>query len=145
MLLNIKAIIHTFEYKLQWTEKKMNPQKFILSIVIFTICFVLISCSSHTGNKQHTDKINSDSSATSIQRTNSATTDSLTVQKSELTKIYTQAIAEFIKAVYKKDKSHFDTLYFRKHIYGQSDDIPDIELPKTIENTQIQLVIPEIG
>ena len=69
----------------------------------------------------------------------------MTVQKDELTKIYTQAIAEFIKGAYKQDKTTFDTLFFGKHVYGQPDDFPDIELPETIENTPVRLVTPEVG
>jgi hypothetical protein len=66
-------------------------------------------------------------------------------QKSELTKIYSQAIADFIKAVNNKHKTSFDTLFFGRHVYGQPDDFPDIELPETIEHTQIILLSPEIG
>jgi hypothetical protein len=79
------------------------------------------------------------------KRTNSATTNSLTLQNDKLTKIYIQSIAEFIKTAYKKDKTTFDTLYFGKHRYGQTDDFPDIELPETIEKTHIRLVSPEVG
>ena len=65
--------------------------------------------------------------------------------KADLTKIYSQAITDFIKAVNKKHKTSFDTLFFGKHVYGQPDDFPDIELPKTIANTQIRLISPEDG
>ena len=65
--------------------------------------------------------------------------------KSDLTNIYSQGIADFIKAVNKKHKTSFDTLFFGKHVYGQPDDFPDIELPRTIENTQIRLISPEDG
>ncbi|NVO03037.1 MAG: hypothetical protein HXX09_10095 [Bacteroidetes bacterium] len=65
--------------------------------------------------------------------------------KTDLAKIYSQAIAEFIKAAFKKDKTTFDTLFFGKHVYGQPDDFPDIELPQTIEKTQIRLIAPELG
>ena len=65
--------------------------------------------------------------------------------KSDLIKIYSQGIADFIKAVNEKHKTSFDTLFFGKHVYGQPDDFPDIELPKTIENTQIRLISPEDG
>ena len=58
--------------------------------------------------------------------------------KAELTKGYSQAIAEYIKAVCKRDKSGFDTLFFGKH-----DDFPDIELPATIQNTKIMLLTTE--
>lgn len=90
-------------------------------------------------------KINDDHSSSASQQTNSATTDSLAKQTDELIEIYTKAIAEFIKAVYKKDKTTFDILYFGKHVYGQPDDFPDIELPQTIEKTEIRLVTPEVG
>jgi hypothetical protein len=65
--------------------------------------------------------------------------------KSDLKNIYSQAIADFIKAVNEKHKTRFDTLFFGKHVYGEPDDFPDIELPKTIENTQIRLISPEDG
>jgi hypothetical protein len=55
--------------------------------------------------------------------------------KPELTNGYSQAITEFIKAVYKRDNSSFDTLFFGKH-----DDFPEIELPTTIQNTKIVLL-----
>jgi hypothetical protein len=129
----------------QQTERKMNRHKYIMTVLSLTICIGLTACSNQTGDKPQADKIIADSSATSTQQTNSATTDSLIVQKDELTKIYTQAIAEFIKAVYKKDKTTFDTLYFGKHVYGQPDDFPDIELPQTIEKIQIRLVTPDVG
>jgi hypothetical protein len=131
--------------KNQPTEQKLNRHKYIMTVFILTVCIGLTACSNYTGNKTQPGKITTDSSATSTQQTNSVTTDSLTVQKSELTNIYAQAIAEFVKAAYKSDKTTFDTLYFGKHVYGQPDDFPNIELPETIEKTQIRLVIPEVG
>jgi hypothetical protein len=68
-----------------------------------------------------------------------------TLPKTELAQFYTQAIAAYIRAVYQIDQTRFDTLYFGKHVYGQPDDFPDIELPKSIENTEIRLVSPEAG
>ncbi len=50
----------------------------------------------------------------------------------EETKAYSQAIAEYIKAVNKKDKLFFDTLFIGKH-----EDFPDINLPASLENTKI--------
>lgn len=55
-------------------------------------------------------------------------------------RVYTQAIAEYVQAVYKKDQVRFDTLFF-----GQHADFPDIELPAIIESTNIRLVTPEDG
>lgn len=123
----------------------MNRHKSIMTNLILTICIGFIACSNQTGYKLQVDKIIADSSANSAQQSNSLTTDSLNVKKDELTKIYTQAIEEFIKVAYKKDKTKFDSLYFGKHIYGQPDDFPDIEIPTKIENTQIRLVTPEVG
>lgn len=116
-----------------------------MTVLIWTIFLSITACSNLSGDKSLTDKTIANSSFTSSQQTNSTTTDSSAMQKDELTKIYTQAIATFIKAAYKKDKTTFDTLYFGKHVYGQPDDFPDIELPQTIEKTQIRLVVPEIG
>lgn len=65
--------------------------------------------------------------------------------KAELTKNYTQAISDFIKAANKKNKTNFDTLFFGKHINGKQDDFPDIKLPKTIEHVEIIIVTPEVG
>jgi hypothetical protein len=65
--------------------------------------------------------------------------------KEELTSIYSLAIKQYIETVIKKDKIHFDTLYFGKHVYGQADDFPAIELPKEIANTQIRVIDPELG
>lgn len=65
--------------------------------------------------------------------------------KNDLTKIYTRAIADFIKSANKKNKTNFDTLFFGKRKNGQADDFPDIELAKTIENTHIRLITPEEG
>lgn len=115
----------------------------ILTISILAIGFSITACSNQMGGKSQADK--SMAGSLSTQKTNSAMTDSLTADKNRLTKIYTQAIAEFIRAAYKTDKTAYDTLYFGKHIYGQPDDFPDIELPRVIEKTQIRLVTPEVG
>jgi hypothetical protein len=58
--------------------------------------------------------------------------------KAELTNAYSQAISEYIKAVYARDKSGFDTLFIGKHV-----DFPGIELPATIQNTKIMLLTTE--
>jgi hypothetical protein len=66
--------------------------------------------------------------------------------KADLTKIYTLAIKDFIQDAKKKNKPGFDTLYFGKRNDGDPyNDFPDIELPETIENTQIRLISPEEG
>ena len=65
--------------------------------------------------------------------------------KAELTKIYTHAIEDFIKAANKKNAIDFDTLFFGKRKNRQADDFPDIELPKKIKNTVVRLISPEEG
>ena len=116
-----------------------------MTVLMYTIFWGLTACSNHSGDKLLTDRTIADSSSRASQQTNTETTDGLAMQKAELAKIYTRAIAEFIKAANKKDKTTFDTLYFGKHVYGQPDDFPDIELPQTIEKTEIRLVAPEVG
>lgn len=127
------------------TVNEMNRHKFILIIFIWLIFLGLTACSNHSVEKSVADQIEVNKSPPTSQQTPSSKTDSLITQKDELTKIYTQAIAEFIKAAYQMDKTSFDTLYFGKHIYGQEDDFPDIELPESIEKTQIRLISPELG
>lgn len=68
-----------------------------------------------------------------------------TPTKETLTKIYTQAIADFIDAANQKNNTAFDTLYIGKRVNGQPDDFPDIELPTTIKNTQVRLIAPELA
>ena len=126
-------------------QKNMNRQKYTMTFFILTIFIGLTACSNRTNDNIQAGKIIADSLTTSSQQTNPALTDSLAKQKDELTKIYSHAIAEFIKAAYKRDNTTFDTLYFGKHVYGQPDDFPDIELPETIEKTQIRLIDPEVG
>jgi len=91
------------------------------------------------------NKTSADRSSSNSQQASTSLGDSLTKQRDELASIYTQAIAEFIKAAYKKDQTTYDTLYFGKHVYGQPDDFPEIELPERIEKTEIRLVTPEVG
>ena len=65
--------------------------------------------------------------------------------KDDLTKNYSLAIADFIKAANNKNKSNFDTLFFGKRVNEKRDDFPDIKLPKTIENVEIIVITPEVG
>lgn len=82
----------------------------------------LTSCSNHSGELSWGNKIITDTSANSTQQTKSTTTDSLTLQKNELTKIYTQAIGDYIELVNEEYNLTFDTLFFGKHVFGQSTD-----------------------
>jgi hypothetical protein len=62
-----------------------------------------------------------------------------------LTKIYSQAIADYITAVHKQELMSFDTLFFGKRNNGKPDDLPNIKLPAIIKNTRIVLVDPVTG
>jgi len=105
-----------------------------------TISLTLLSCSSHTNTSSNAEIITSDS----FLSNNQLPTDSLK-QKHDLTKIYSQAIGDYIKFVNKEYNLTFDTLFFGKRQFGQADDFPDIELPAIIENTNIKLISPEQG
>ncbi len=109
------------------------------------LLLVLIGCSNHAANNSNIGKLVVDNASTTTPDANAHSTDGKTVSKDELTKIYSQSIADYIKAVNKEYKISFDTLFFGKHVYGQPDDFPDIELPETIENTPLRLVSPELG
>lgn len=107
-------------------------------LILSTWLLGLIACFNHSAS--HSEKtlaehlpVTSDSSNTQ------------TVSKDELIKIYTQAIAQYIRSVHADYHITFDTLYFGKHVYGQPDDFPDIQLPETIAQTPVRLVTPEAG
>lgn len=116
-----------------------------MQVFIWIVVLSLIACSNYSSNNKQADKISIENSSATNQQEDTFARDNLSLAMEELTNIYTQAIAEFIKATYQKDNTTFDTLYFGKHIYGQPDDFPDIELPQIIENTQIRLISPELG
>ncbi|MCC7246819.1 MAG: hypothetical protein IT269_14130 [Saprospiraceae bacterium] len=113
------------------------------NIFIWACAILIISCSHHSINEQARNANSANDVATSTPPSAVMSNDSLTLPKSELTKLYVQAIGDYIKAVKKDYSIQFDTLFFGKHVYGQEDDFPDIELPETIEHTQIRLVTPE--
>lgn len=120
-------------------------KKNMLSITAWAMSLALTACSDLVKDRPDKVGIVPGNSFESARITNATLSDSITPGKAELTEIYTRAIADYIKAVYKKDKTVFDTLFLGKRAYGQPDDFPDIELPETIENTGIRLVSPEAG
>ncbi len=124
-------------------NSKMGIRIFIL--VLWAMSAVFAACSSQVTNKPDKPGLPSDSSSIFLQKSGASKADSTALSKVELTKIYAQAIADYIKAVDAKDKTVPDTLFFGKRAFGQPDDFPDIKLPKTIENTEIRLVSPEAG
>ncbi len=62
-----------------------------------------------------------------------------------LSKMYTQAIGDFIKVANKKNMTVFDTIFIANRKLNQPDDFPDIDLPSQIENTQIVLITPDLA
>lgn len=125
--------------------QEMNRDVYIMTVLEWMVCLVLTACPNYPVGRSQTGTGTTDSFSTSVQETNAEATYGQTVQQDQLAGIYTQAIAEFIKVAFKKDKSTYDTLFFGRHVYGQPDDFPDIELPETIENTQVRLITPEAG
>jgi hypothetical protein len=107
--------------------------------------FITVSCTN--ASKEISNSLQDQVQIDSIKHTSEkqAGTFKNQLSKEELTSIYSLAIKQFIETVIKKDKIHFDTLYFGKHVYGQADDFPAIELPEEIANTQIRLIDPEPG
>lgn len=67
-----------------------------------------------------------------------------TPSKAELSKTYTQAITDYIKAVKSKHNISYDTLWFGKNADEQNI-FPDIVLPESIEGTHIRVISAELG
>lgn len=67
-----------------------------------------------------------------------------TPTKAELSKTYTQAITEYIKAVKTKHNITYDTLWFGKNADEQNL-FPDIVLAESIEGTHIRVISAELG
>lgn len=108
----------------------------------FIFFLLLFSCSGHTNNDSQSDRVSSASSEITQQIVRVG---SLTQGEYGLSKIYKQAIGDYIRKVNKEYKLTIDTLFFGKHVYGQPDDFPNIELPAVIENINIKLISPEEG
>jgi hypothetical protein len=115
-----------------------------LSLILsLTFSLVLVRCSSQTFDNSPSGKANSGTSSTRVEQSN--TSNVLPTQDHNLAKIYTQAIGDYIRLVAREYELTFDTLLFGKHVYGQPDDFPDIELPSKTENTNLKLITPEQG
>ena len=123
--------------------QKMNKHKCKHKILITAIVLVFSACANHSAENVPSEKTVDDGFTVTDKMPD--TTHLHKGKKDALKKIYSVAIAEFIKAAFKNDKTIFDTLYFGKHAFGQPDDFPDIELPDVIEKTHIRLVTPEAG
>lgn len=58
----------------------------------------------------------------------------------DLSGIYAKAIRYYINAVQQKDSTVLDTVFFIKRKNGQPDDFPDIQLPRSVNQTQLILL-----
>ena len=126
-------------------KKQRQAKVGLLVSISFLVFFALSACTNSTSEittSKNEQLFNDSNNWQSAQKTNIATKQ---LNKNELTSIYSLAIKQFIKTVHKKDKIHFDTLYFGKHVFEQADDFPNIELPAKIESTQIRLIDPALG
>lgn len=126
-------------------QQNIMPTLFPLKIILgLTLSLALFSgCTNKTTRNSQAGELNADTSLTTTHPLSS--TDNPVKQKDDLAKIYSQAIGDYIRLVKKEYNLTFDTLFFGKHVYGQPDDFPDIILPSAIENTVIELIIPEEG
>lgn len=120
-----------------------NKHPLISAVIVSACALLLLACtasesgvSATTASANTTDKPQIKDKTAAVR---------LPVKNNDLKKIYTQAITEFIAIVYRRDQTIFDTLYFGKRAFGQPDDFPDIELPESIDKTQLRLVSPEVG
>ena len=121
---------------------RKKTSEYFLEIIVFSLAFflTLFSCSTNT-------PIDFDSKVVSSASSSSITQPIIDTvkQKNALTKVYSQAIGDYIRLVNSKYSLTFDTLFFGKREFGQVDDFPDIELPAIIDNTNIKLISPEQG
>ncbi|MBS1653104.1 MAG: hypothetical protein JSU07_13945 [Bacteroidetes bacterium] len=84
-------------------------------------------------------KTEADSAMTENQLSDSVVVESNKTDKTALTSMFVKAIHNYIDAVYQKDKTVFDTLFFINRKNGQPDDFPDIKLPQSINKTKLLL------
>lgn len=113
----------------------MSLNSIIKIVLLFTGMLVYNGCG--TGERTNATKpVLVKDSTPALIKEDQHLNDSLQVTKQ--TKLYGKAIAAYIKAVYKKDKSSYDTLFFGKHT-----DFPDITLPNNVSGTHIVLLTSE--
>lgn len=116
-----------------------------IQIILFSILFGMFACSSEFEQKDSGSQV--DSTRMKLQSGSSLvnTNDSSKRQLNKLRDMYIQAISDYIMATNNQVNLAYDTLIFGKHVYGQEDDFPDIELPNEINHIAIKLVDPELG
>ncbi len=113
----------------------MNAMSNVVRALILTISMVLSACSNNATDASLADKKNADKSLKADEITDNSIDGTTTFSKDEQTKIYHQAILEYLKVVYQRHGTSFDTLFFGKH-----EEFPDIKLDTTIQGTRIMLV-----
>jgi hypothetical protein len=122
----------------------MKSKIILLNIVGLILIFTFLACNISTINgKSKLAQTHADTMNDTLNQKSGFETNQLSIN--EIKNSFTLCIKDFIETVNIKDKIHFDTLYFGKHVYGQPDDFPDIELPAVIANTRIILISPELG
>ena len=71
---------------------------------------------------------------------NSAFFSAQNLSSTELRKVYSIAIGEFIRKAINQNQTTFDTVFILKRKNGQPDDFPDLLLPPEIERTAIRVI-----
>jgi hypothetical protein len=121
----------------------MKPSISAIAYLIFFAVIAITGCSSGSTGIPNMDASNTETSIDTSQ--NDIGKSEIENQKVDLAVFYTQAIGDYIRLVKEKYQITFDTLFFGKHVFGQPDDFPDIELPTVIGKTAIRLISPEEG
>lgn len=125
-------------------NRKFNTESSPPLVICCLLVYLLLSGCSGSSTRNAIANNTSDFSAVTVNR-QTAETGSAKGQEIDLSKVYAQAIGDYIRLVKKEYNLTFDTLFFGKHVYGQPDDFPDISLPPVIGNTQLKLISPEQG
>jgi hypothetical protein len=110
---------------------------------ISILLLILISCSD-SNTKSNNIKISKTING-QILATSKTTRIEDTSGNDNLEFLYQTAIGEFIRLAKKDLNQKYDTIYFGKHQYRNSDDYPNINLPQSIENTKILIIAPKQG
>lgn len=116
----------------------MNKQTICLIVFAISTTLSIVACHGQKSSEHDPKKIGSENLA------NTPTNHEKTAHDA-LQNIYSRAISDYITEVNQQNIMVLDTLFFGKRNNGQPDDFPDIALPETIKNVNIQLIDPELG
>lgn len=124
-------------------ESNYEGSFFVTILAGFTSLLTLSGCTTKQPDNSQPGDSNADASLSTSQQLDPKVRTG--GHRIDTTKVYSQAIRDYIRLVNKEYDFTFDTLFFRKHRNGQPEDFPDIVFPTSIDNTMIKVVSPEQG